>query len=163
MDFRDKVYSCTIIVHLWTIVQAPVPWVNLGFYLKHHFHCLFHEGIVWEKTTCMNLRKMVDNHTVISPVEDKMGYDVLHGKLSETWKGCYDRSILRLNNSCNLIPYYMYIYITYVHIYVIWHTGHQTLDTHYSISRSVSCTKRNYRHCLPLLVTFATQHVNYLL
>ena len=54
-----------------------------------------------EKTTSMNLRKMVDNHTVISPVEDKMGCDVLHGKLSETWKGCYDRSILRLNHSCN--------------------------------------------------------------
>ena len=60
---------------------------------------------------------MVDNHTVISPVEDKMGYDVLHGKLSETWKGCYDRSILRLNHSCNLIPYYMYIYITYIYMF----------------------------------------------
>ena len=52
-----------------------------------------------EKTTCMNLRKMVDNHTFITPLENKMGYDVLYGKLSETWEGCNDRSILRLNSS----------------------------------------------------------------
>ena len=73
-----------------------------------------------EKTTCMNLRKMVDNHTIISPLEDKMGYDMLNGKLSETFKGCYDRSILRLNHSCNLIPYYMYMYITYIYIYMLY-------------------------------------------
>ena len=45
---------------------------------------------------------------------------------------------------------------TYMYIYAIWHTGPWTLDTHYCISRSVSCTTRNYKHCLPLVVTIAT-------
>ena len=38
-------------------------------------------------------------------------------------------------------------------IYAIWHTGPWTLDTHYRISRSLSCTTRNYKHCLPLQCT----------
>ena len=41
-------------------------------------------------------------------------------------------------------------------IYAIWHTGPWSLDTRYRIYRSVSCTTRNYKHCLPLVVTIAT-------
>ena len=42
----------------------------------------------------------------------------------------------------------LYVHVHYGHIHIctccIWHTGPQTLDTHYRISRSVFCTTRNY-------------------
>ena len=59
---------------------------------------------------------------------------------------------------CSLRPCYMYMYIMYICIYMLY--GIQDprpycVDTHYRISRSVSCTThtRNYKHRLPLEVT----------
>ena len=56
-------------------------------------------GLSIEKKTCLQLHKLVDNHTFITAAEDKAAYGLLYGKLTEKWKSCYDRSKLFLERS----------------------------------------------------------------
>ena len=66
-------------------------------------------GLSIEKKTCLQLHKLVDNHTFITAAEDKAAYDLLYGKLTEKWKSCYDRSKLFLGRSDVKIPSFAHV------------------------------------------------------
>ena len=80
----------------------------------------------------------------------------VHHRSTCTYKYNDLKTGLPVTFDCSLIPYYMYMYSMYIYIHVVRHTGPWTLYTRNRIYRSVSCTTRNYKHCLPLVVIIAT-------
>ena len=66
--------------------------------------------------------------------------------------------LYEIRTNCSLIPYYMYMYIMYIYIYTLYGIQDPGPCIHVTVCiyRSVSCTTRNYKHCLPLVVIIAT-------